>query len=108
MNYDFPEAVFIIDILIGIGELAFRFYYLRQYVEVPYNLYFKRVLLPCFCVSLLILPVVIFCKMQTYDVMQNLVGIFLIEVYSICIVCWLGIDNSERKIIKNLKSKIVN
>lgn len=96
-----------IKILISLGTLMFRIFYLERKIGLNSVRFFKEVLLMCFCVSILSIPL----PYMTYQLIggwKGLIATFLVSIVCTALVIYtIGLKNNEKQFVISLIRKYI-
>lgn len=103
-NYN-PKWILLCNIFINAGIFAYRILYLKHKLNLPVKKYTVEVVLRCFLVTLLSVPVPLIC---TYFGVTSLVNIVLTTIVCGSIIYSVGLDLETKKKIVNTSLSLLS
>ena len=102
-----PEIAFLINIIIGIIAYIYRLLYIKQYIHYSIKSYIKKVIFPCFIVTILTVPISYFLSQYGTSPVNTIILIIVTVIIASIITFSIGLDKSERIFVKSIINKII-
>ena len=103
-----PIIAFLINLIISVTALLYRFLYIKRYISYSFHDYFKQVIFPCLKITLISIPVPLilkyyFCEstISTLLILASTIFITMITIYLV------GLNKNERLFIRNNIAKVL-
>ncbi|MBE9469364.1 MAG: oligosaccharide flippase family protein [Bacteroidetes bacterium] len=102
-----PESALVIRIIINFITHITRLFYLKKHIDFPAFRYIKEVMIKCFLVSFLIIPIPLFIHFHMADLRGDLITILSSIIISIFVYYFFGLQKTEKQLIINSIHKII-
>ena len=102
-----PEIAFVINLFVGILAYLYRLFYIKKYVHYRISDYLKKVILPCFVVSVLSFPIPYLLSGYCNTVLNTILLVIGSVGLSGIITLFIGLDKNEKQFVKSMFNKIL-
>lgn len=102
-----PTYAFIINVIINIIAYIYRLFYIKKYIKYKIMDYARKVIIPCFKVTLLTIPFPIILEKYNTSVLTSFLFICISILLIILFIILVGLDNNEKRFLHNLITKFL-
>jgi len=102
-----PTTAFVITLIIGVLAYLYRLFYIRKFVPYHISQYIKKVVLPCCVVTVLSIPVPYILYGYGTSTINTILLAIGTTAISTVITLFIGLDKSEKKIVKSIFNKML-
>lgn len=100
-----PEAAVAIRIALNAVTHVYRLVYLKRRIDFPVGAYLREVMLKCFWVSLLIVPVPVVILNALGGTLGNVLSVVVAMIVSAALIYGYGLDMGERNYLRSIVMK---
>lgn len=101
-----PYMILVVYCGVSIVAAFVRLYLLKRIINMDIRFFVKTSYLKVVYISIPLILVYLFYNPSNYTTIQHILGLFMLEVFLVLDIALLGLDNTERNLIKStLKSR---